>query len=220
MTEERLCLEHGPYDASFGSCPVCAQEGSSGAVAPGSMGPAAFYGESYSDEDETVLPGQAAGPSPGYGDEEETVLPMREGGYAADDEETELPLRGRQYRPLDPDYDEELDRTVIPEREETGLMGWLIVKKSRVMRRGHIMKVKPGAIYGRNPKRVDVLIDDEEISGLHARIQIEDDQFVLIDLGSSNGTWVNDEKIKEVTPLNQDDEIRMGETTFVIKILE
>jgi hypothetical protein len=215
MSDELNCIDHGPYPASLGSCPVCAEEASG--VPPAR----ASSPQPYSDEDETVLPGQvpAGGPT-AAGDSEETVLPLRGGEYQTEDEKTELPLRDRSYRPLDPYADEELEKTVIPEREETGLLGWLIVKKSRVMRRGHILKVKAGAIYGRDPRKVDVLIDDEEVSALHARILIEDDKFVVLDMGSSNGTWVNDEEIEAVTPLKQDDEIKMGETVFVLKTLE
>jgi hypothetical protein len=228
MSSELFCQEHGPYDAALGTCPYCEREKGQRppAAAPldeeptGYMGaPGAYQPASsgYSDDDETILPGQVGIPPGNVLDDDETVLPARGGGrYIDEEEKTELPMRRRRL--LDEPFDEDIDVTVL-DREETSLMGWLIVKSSPFMRRGHVMKVKPGAIYGRNPNKADVLIDDDKVSGLHARIQIKEEQFILIDLGSANGTWVNGEEISGNRVIIQDDEIKMGDTVFVLKTL-
>lgn len=213
MSNEVNCKDHGPYDASLGTCPRCAG-GSSPGVVPSGV-PSA---QSYSDEDETVLPGQAPRMQPTSGEEGETVLPQRGSGILEDEEKTQLPdrvLNGRRNSEYDPGV-------TLPPRshEETGLMGWLIVKKSGVFRRGYIERILPDMIFGRDLKKVDVLVDDEGVSSLHARIQVEEEQFVLRDLGSTYGTWVNDEQIDAATTLKQDDEIKMGDTIFVLKTLE
>jgi hypothetical protein len=152
-----------------------------------------------------------------YGDDDETLPPRRAGILDGDDEdETILPSRrARGGRFLDPD---EIDETII-EREEAGLMGWMIVKASPFMRRGHAIRVRPGSIWGRDPRKADVVIDDDKVSGIHARIQLRDDHFILIDLGSGNGTSVNGDVISAATSLNQDDEVKMGDTVFVLKTL-
>jgi hypothetical protein len=208
MSPELFCDQHGPYDASLGGCPYCANTAGGRPAAPRPL-----------DEDdlptEFGVEGQPA-PAASYGYDDETQPPRRGGLlYGDDEDETVLPARRRRGGRM---LDDDIDVTVI-DREETGLLGWMIVKSSPFMRRGLVMKVQAGSIWGRDPRKADMLIDDDKVSGLHARIQMKDDQFVLIDLGSANGTWVNDEEISAATPLKQDDEIKMGSTVFVLKTL-
>ncbi|MGC8960785.1 MAG: FHA domain-containing protein [Chloroflexia bacterium] len=46
-----------------------------------------------------------------------------------------------------------------------------------------------------------------------------EDQFVVWDLASKNGTFVNDQRIRAPTPLKENDTVRVGTTTFVLKII-
>lgn len=57
--------------------------------------------------------------------------------------------------------------------------------------------LQPGEILVGRIKTSDVFIDDSSISRRHARFQVTDDRCVLTDLGSSNGTYCNDELIKK-----------------------
>ena len=66
----------------------------------------------------------------------------------------------------------------------------------------------------------DVVLDDEKVSAFHAKFTVRDNQFLLWDLGSANGTFVNDMAIVAATLLKENDEIRMGNTIFVLKMLE
>jgi signal transduction histidine kinase len=59
-----------------------------------------------------------------------------------------------------------------------------------------------------------VQLDDHEISRRHAEIRRVGDAFVLGDLGSSNGSFVNEERI-ERTQLASGDRIRLGRTVLV-----
>jgi len=52
----------------------------------------------------------------------------------------------------------------------------------------------PEQIIGRQPTN-GVVVDDEGISRTHARIVVEDGRYFIEDLGSSNGTFVNGERI-------------------------
>ncbi len=45
----------------------------------------------------------------------------------------------------------------------------------------------------------DIVLDDDTVSGRHARIEPDGQNWKLVDLGSSNGTLVNGKKIKEAT---------------------
>lgn len=61
----------------------------------------------------------------------------------------------------------------------------------------------------------EIVINDAEVSRQHAEIKIlNDGQFELHDLGSSNGTFVNDHRIKS-HQLQNGDRVQMGRTTFM-----
>jgi len=65
----------------------------------------------------------------------------------------------------------------------------------------------------------DVVIEDEAISGQHLRIRPEEGRFVLHDLGSTNGTKVNDRKVAKHT-LQDGDLIRLGDTALRFRLTQ
>ena len=77
--------------------------------------------------------------------------------------------------------------------------------------------VKDGTVVARNS--ADLPIDDPKVSNPHAKFTVEDDQFVIWDFGSKNGTFVNGERIRAATPLEENDTIKMGDMIFVLKTL-
>ncbi|MFQ5501291.1 MAG: FHA domain-containing protein [Phycisphaerae bacterium] len=64
----------------------------------------------------------------------------------------------------------------------------------------------------------DLRIPLSDISREHCEFTLDDDTLMLRDLDSSNGTFVNDEKIFEDTPLNAGDHIRIGPVIFTVQI--
>jgi hypothetical protein len=71
---------------------------------------------------------------------------------------------------------------------------------------------KPVVTLGRLPEN-DVVLDDPGASRQHARINGTDGEYVLVDLGSTNGTLVNDEPVGE-RRLVDGDRITIGETVL------
>jgi hypothetical protein len=63
----------------------------------------------------------------------------------------------------------------------------------------------------------EIPLDDVTVSGQHCRIIPENGKHVLYDLGSTNGTFVNDKKVQRVI-LQVGDMIKVGETHFLYKI--
>lgn len=64
----------------------------------------------------------------------------------------------------------------------------------------------------------NVIIDwDPFVSPLHCRLEISDEGVVITDLGSSNGTRVNDERIKAPVKLTAQDFIQVGFTVLKIE---
>ena len=84
--------------------------------------------------------------------------------------------------------------------------------KVRVLKK--IETEKPEIIIGRSPT-TDIQIDNLAVSKQHARLIKQEDQYALEDLNSTNGTFLNDEKISKVN-LNHNDTITVGKHTIVI----
>jgi len=57
----------------------------------------------------------------------------------------------------------------------------------------------------------DLLLSDSQISRVHARISLQDGTFILEDLGSTNGTFVNGQRVHHHV-LRSGDEIQIGQT--------
>jgi pSer/pThr/pTyr-binding forkhead associated (FHA) protein/outer membrane protein assembly factor BamB len=62
----------------------------------------------------------------------------------------------------------------------------------------------------------DIVLDHDGVSGFHAEIQNENGQSFLVDLGSSNGTFVNGERLSGRRPLSAWDSIRFDKVAAEI----
>jgi len=71
---------------------------------------------------------------------------------------------------------------------------------------------------GRAPDN-ELVLRDGRASRHHARIDARRGTLVLSDLGSTNGSWVNDRRVESVA-LGEGDRIRVGATTLVIEAIE
>jgi predicted component of type VI protein secretion system len=74
---------------------------------------------------------------------------------------------------------------------------------------------KPRMVVGREPA-CEIHIDNLGISRQHCAFSLRGEAFVVQDLGSSNGTFVNGRKITEHF-LNNDDEVLIGKYTLKFK---
>ena len=66
-------------------------------------------------------------------------------------------------------------------------------------------------------KNNDISVSDPKVSSFHARIDRSPDGFVLVDLGSRNGTFVNGKRI-ESGILKTGDEVRLGTARLLYKV--
>lgn len=69
-----------------------------------------------------------------------------------------------------------------------------------------------GATLGRGD--VEIQIEDPFASARHARITRQGYVLVIEDLGSTNGTYLNEEPLNGPQPLHPGDRIRIGESEF------
>ena len=70
---------------------------------------------------------------------------------------------------------------------------------------------------GRDPDN-NISLDDEQVSRHHARLIRQDDQIILEDLGSTNGTLVNGKPITGQHALQPADIISIGSSVFGVMI--
>jgi predicted Zn finger-like uncharacterized protein len=83
---------------------------------------------------------------------------------------------------------------------------------------GRMIRIeRASVIIGRHG--ADVLIDDPEVSRHHARLDIHGARGVVRDLGSTNGTFVNDRKVSEAEIENHG-EFRVGGTKLMLILTE
>ena len=56
----------------------------------------------------------------------------------------------------------------------------------------------------------DIVLNDREVSRNHAEVRLEGDDYILTDLGSTNGTFVNDQRIIRPIRLRDGDRLSMA----------
>jgi diguanylate cyclase (GGDEF)-like protein len=79
---------------------------------------------------------------------------------------------------------------------------------------GKMFKLDEGeTVLGRS-HRADIRLDDDSISRMHAKLSLHGATVQIEDLGSSNGTTVNGERVS-LHGLRDGDKIRLGETTIL-----
>jgi hypothetical protein len=71
---------------------------------------------------------------------------------------------------------------------------------------------------GRGPDN-GLVVQDSRASRHHARIYGRQGALLLADLGSTNGSWVNDRRVQEIA-LGEGDEIRIGDTILIVESVE
>lgn len=74
----------------------------------------------------------------------------------------------------------------------------------------------PGEVTVGRAAGCGVRIDDAYTSSLHARIYRRDGTLWVDDLGSTNGTWVNAERVTGPTRLGRGDLVQVGGTVFEV----
>jgi pSer/pThr/pTyr-binding forkhead associated (FHA) protein len=90
-----------------------------------------------------------------------------------------------------------------------------VVERSEVLEQRTRFKIKSGiTTLGRAPGSDIVLKSDDFASSSHARLTRHAGLLYVEDTQSTNGTYVNDEKIVGATPLHQGDQVTVGSTTF------
>lgn len=78
--------------------------------------------------------------------------------------------------------------------------------------------IQPEVIIGRDPAS-SFPVNNETVSAHHARLSYYKKQWWLEDLHSTNGSYLNDERINAPVVVTSGDEIRCGQAIIIVTIL-
>jgi pSer/pThr/pTyr-binding forkhead associated (FHA) protein len=83
-------------------------------------------------------------------------------------------------------------------------------------RRGRVFELGEEVTLGRSPGCAVSLEDDTFASSIHARVYRRSGELWLEDLGSTNGTWLNDSKVDVPERLQRGDHVKIGSTILEV----
>lgn len=103
-----------------------------------------------------------------------------------------------------------LDEMSSPEKEGQDCLVVIYAADPRVFGKRHVLESEP-VLLGRGAENT-IVLEGDSISRRHARIEPRGNGYVLVDQGSTNGSYVNDELIERECPLRRGDQIKIGDT--------
>jgi hypothetical protein len=93
----------------------------------------------------------------------------------------------------------------------------LVVQRAPGHDPGMIYDLDGDLVLGRGD-RAEIRLEDPFASSSHARIYVQAGALVLEDLGSTNGTYLNEELLDTPRPLHPGDHVRIGDSEFVFEV--
>lgn len=89
----------------------------------------------------------------------------------------------------------------------------LVVERAPGHTPGMIYDIGEGAVLGRG-EAAEIRLEDPFASSRHAQLIVQAGVVVLEDLGSTNGTYLNEELLAGPSPLHNGDRVRIGDSEF------
>jgi len=105
---------------------------------------------------------------------------------------------------------------VMDENEFKPVVGWLVAVNGAL--KGHDFRLRDGKNMIGTAADADVVLTDQYMSSRHAVIRHEDGVFMIVDLDSTNGTYVNDNRISKEEIIDND-RVRLGRSELRFKAL-
>jgi FHA domain-containing protein len=93
----------------------------------------------------------------------------------------------------------------------------LVVVRAPGHEEGMIYDIDGDLVLGRGD-RAEIRLEDPFASSRHARIFQQGNAVVIEDLGSTNGTYLNEEVLQTMRPLHPGDRVRIGDSEFTFEV--
>jgi hypothetical protein len=93
----------------------------------------------------------------------------------------------------------------------------LVVARAPGHESGMIYDVDGDLVLGRGD-RAEIRLEDPFASSQHARVYEQGNVVVIEDLGSTNGTYLNEEVLQSPRPLHPGDRVRIGDSEFTFEV--
>jgi pSer/pThr/pTyr-binding forkhead associated (FHA) protein len=93
----------------------------------------------------------------------------------------------------------------------------LVVERAPGHDPGMIYDLDEDVVLGRGD-RAEIRLEDPFASSRHARIYEQGNIVVIEDLGSTNGTYLNEELLQTPRPLHPGDRVRIGDSEFAFEV--
>lgn len=196
-TRSNRCPAHGEMDPSWLRCPYCLREGRDGQLQ---------LGELYCARCAPATPSIAA----------TRLCPAC--GAAQLIAASSCEVCGADFAPAPVVADERRATTLAIPRPRAAFFAYAI--ETAGAQAGRAVRLHdPVTTIGRHPTN-HLVVDDGAASDFHATIQREPDgSFLLTDRASTNGTRVNGRELTEPRAIRDNDEIGVGATTLVLKVV-
>ena len=93
----------------------------------------------------------------------------------------------------------------------------LLVERAPGHDPGMIYDLDGDIVLGRG-ERAEIRLQDPFASSRHARVYEQGNIVVIEDLGSTNGTYLNEELLETARPLHPGDRVRIGDSEFTFEV--
>lgn len=223
-----VCAIHGEMDPTWSRCPQCLREGREGRLQTQSghifPPPPALAGEQSPAINPPLMerpapsapPPPAPAPAPAAPVVAELAPPVTAAPEPAAPPPAPSAPASERALPRQPSS---VGATVVIGRRSRGL-AFLIEKEGDQVGRVFQLEQRDPTNIGRDPLNT-VVVNDPLVSGFHARLDpMGDGRYVYTDRGSTNGSRLNGEPVTQPRVLAEDDEIGIGGTTLVLKLVK
>ena len=135
---------------------------------------------------------------------------------------------GKRYQVRDGGRDKDKDRipvrdripaTVVMRRSGSIVSGFPVLVSCNRARSHDIVLDKDEILIGKIQGVVDIYLNGKNVSRIHAKVFRNQEAYGIVDMGSTNGTYVNGERITERKRvfLKEGDEVRLADLKFVFR---
>lgn len=122
---------------------------------------------------------------------------------------------GRKPQAAPPPRREKQDKAPKPTKGKRGVPSTLVVTQGALS--GTTVRLGDQPVTLGRSQDSTIVLDDDYVSGRHARFYPHDGQWVVEDMGSTNGTYIDRTKVTAPTPVKIGMPVRIGKTVVELR---